>query len=555
MHRVRLVLLALGVGGAVFLLVGVGVGLLLPLAHQHAPRPHLPLQLQDDIQRADALFADGHYYAALQEYTRLSAQEPLLPPDAASILLRLGMVRTIRGEWDQAETALRQALHQHPIEPGAGAEQPSRGLARLYLSHVLREQGRMTEAAWVWAGANRDGAEDKETEDPRFTGPSHVLQAEWELRQTHYRTAEAHYRAATRYPLPSDWGKLVIYRLAFLDAATSASAALDELETGADWYAQWDGQNRGSPRGSLKLPHLPTRGPPLSLSIRPPDPFLTPLFPDIGSQAGTLLGILRAEPVKRAQLLGQFYLGQSHYALARDQFARVPPVHPLALAAAVSLAYSRWQEGDIRGSIRDLETLAAAHPDQPRLRVMLALAYLTRSDPDAARLHIHTLTQNHPDQPEIYLSWSHWYLFHRDYVNASRGYQKAMAQAVVPFAQRGRYALLTARYHLATTYAVCEEGLPAAETAVRALPNQARAWTTLAASRYYCRDLSGARAAAYQALNRGAGAEAAFYLGATLLDMGDIPAARTALVQAADEAPDTIWRERAEARLSSLGNP
>jgi tetratricopeptide (TPR) repeat protein len=536
----------------VFLLAGVMVVFLLPLADQHAPRTRPLLQLQDDIQRADTLFADGHYYAALQEYTRLSAQEPLPPPDAATILLRLGMVRTIRGEWDQAETALRQALHQHQIEPGAG---PSRGLARLYLSHVLREQGRMTEAVGVWAGANEDGTEERETEAPRFAGPAHVLQAEWELRQTHYRTAEAHYRAATRYPLPSDWGKLVIYRLAFLDAASSASAALDELETGTDWYAQWDEQNRGSPRGSLKLPPLPTRGPSLSLSISPPDPFLTPLLPDIGSQAGTLLGILRAEPVRRAQLLGQFYLGQSHYTLARDQFARVPHGHPLALAAAVSLAYSRWQEGDIRGSIRDLETLTAAHPDQPRLRVMLALAYLTRSDPDAARQHIHALTQSYPDQPEIYLSWSHWYLFHRDYVNASKGYQKAMAQAVVPFAQRGRYALLTARYHLATTYAVCEEGLPAAETAVRALPNQARAWTTLAASRYYCRDLSGARAAAYQALDRGAGAEAAFYLGATLLDMGDIPAARTALVQAADEAPDTIWRERAEARLSSLGNP
>lgn len=540
MHRVRLVFLALGVGGAVFLLAGVMVVFLLPLAHQHAPRTRPLLQLQDNIQRADALFADGHYYAALQEYTRLSAQEPLPPPDAATILLRLGMVRTIRGEWDQAETALRQALHQHQIEPEAG---PSRGLARLYLSHVLREQGRMTEAVGVWAGANEDGAADKENEAPRLTGPAHVLQAEWELRQTHYRAAAAYYRAATDYPLPSDWGKLVIYRLAFLDAASSASAALDELETGTAWYAQWDGQNRGSPRGSLKL------------TIHPPDPFLSPLLPDTGSQAGILLDILRAEPVRRAQLLGQFYLDQSHYTLARDQFARVPPDHPLALVAAVSLAYSRWQEGDIRGSIRDLETLTAAHPDQPRLRVMLALAYLTRSDPDAARQHIHALTQSYPDQPEIYLSWSHWYLFHRDYLNASRGYQKAMAQAVVPFAQRGRYALLTARYHLATTYAVCEEGLPAAETAVRALPNQARSWTTLAASRYYCRDLSGARAAAYQALNRGAGAEAAFYLGATLLDMGDIPAARTALVQAADEAPDTIWRERAEARLSSLGNP
>ncbi|NJN67561.1 MAG: tetratricopeptide repeat protein [Chloroflexaceae bacterium] len=345
------------------------------------------------------------------------------------------------------------------------------------------------------------------------------------MRQAHYRAAEAHYRTAARFPLPSDWGTLVVYRLALLRAARDPGAALDGLE-----------------------------GAPVLFAVRPPDGFLTPLLPDTNSQAGTLLSILQAsaDPFHQAQLLGQFYLSQSHYALASDQFTRVPPDHPDALAASVSLACTRWKMGDIRGSIRDLEALVTAHPDQPSLRVMLAIIYLSQPDEDAARRHLHILTRNYPDRPEVYLLWSHWYLFHRDYVNASRGYHKAMAQAVVPFAQRGRYALLAARYHLATTYAICEEGLPAAETAVRALPEDGRAWTTLTASRYSCRDLPGARAAAHQALNHGAGAEAAFYLGATLLEMGDIPAARAALIQAADLAPDTVWRERAETRLASI---
>jgi Flp pilus assembly protein TadD len=50
-----------------------------------------------------------------------------------------------------------------------------------------------------------------------------------------------------------------------------------------------------------------------------------------------------------------------------------------------------------------------------------------------------------------------------------------------------------------------------------------------------------------------ADAEAAYYLGRALAALGDAVGARQALVQAADAAPASVWRERAERQLALLG--
>ena len=60
--------------------------------------------------------------------------------------------------------------------------------------------------------------------------------------------------------------------------------------------------------------------------------------------------------------------------------------------------------------------------------------------------------------------------------------------------------------------------------------------------------------AAEQALQRApASAEASYYLGRALAALGDRPAARRALISAADLAPRSLWRERAEAQIATLG--
>jgi tetratricopeptide (TPR) repeat protein len=111
-----------------------------------------------------------------------------------------------------------------------------------------------------------------------------------------------------------------------------------------------------------------------------------------------------------------------------------------------------------------------------------------------------------------------------------------------------------ARFHLDISLDRCAAGLPAAEEAARALPNDTRAWATLAGARFGCGDPAGARAAAEQALQRGpANVEATYYLGRALAALGDRPAARQALINAADLAPRSVWRERAESQIAALG--
>lgn len=471
-----------------------------------AQAAHLVFQpdVHDELRHADLLFKTGQYHAALRSLTALSAQ-----PATPEVLVRLGIVRTVRGEYDLAERALRHAL-------ALGMRGEDRDLASLYLGQVLIRRGQAQPAMRLWA---------QPAADSRLDGPRRVLRAEWALRQGDYAAAEVDYRAALSPTLPTDWQPVVRYRLALLRAASNSNAALIELES-AD------------------------QAPSLLPTHAPPDPLLSPLLPAVQRDVERLLVVLQSGESERPQLLGQLYLELNLFALAEAQFAQVAPDSANALAAAAYAAYTRWRSGDTRGGLARLKQLVARHPEEPRARTLLALAYLSQENTAAARAQIDSIATMAPTDPNTHLAWANWYVAQRDYVSASTEYQRALKQA--PLAQRGTYALLVARFHLDTTYELCLYGRPAAEVAVQTLREEAEAWTTLAASRYYCGDLAGAVDAARRAQSYGSGADAAFYLGTALAALGEQEAARSALVQAADLAPASVWRERAEARLAQI---
>ena len=111
-----------------------------------------------------------------------------------------------------------------------------------------------------------------------------------------------------------------------------------------------------------------------------------------------------------------------------------------------------------------------------------------------------------------------------------------------------------ARFHLDTALHVCDIGIVAAEESTKLLPDDPRAWVVLAAARLGCGEITGARDAAAQALARApADAEASYYMGRALAILGDRAEARRALIQAADLAPASPWRVRAETQLATLG--
>jgi tetratricopeptide (TPR) repeat protein len=456
---------------------------------------------EDALRAADRQFYAGQYHAALQSYARLSVdpQQPLAA-------LRLGIVRFMRGEHAPAERALRRAL-QSDLRPR------ERELASLYLAATLEAQGKAEAAAQLYTRLQSCGA------DCFFAGEREVLAAELALRQNSYAAAEAAFRQALALQPPSGWHQVALTRLALLESARDPEVAHTTLTT----------QRAPSTRG---------------------EPFLHALLPTQVPDPAQLAAALAEAPTQRLRLLGQYFLEMHLYSLAEAQFAQVAPESPDALGAAAYAAYARWRAGDHKGGIERLETLVAEYPDEPRARTLLALAYVAADDSKAARAQIETIVELSPARPDAYLAWASWHVAQRDYVAAAQEYQRALLAAAP--AERGRYALLAADFHLNLGYKLCEEGLPHAEEAARLQPANSEAWSVLAAQRYHCADFAGAVAAARSALALNEDARSSYYLGAGLAALGQRSQARALLVHAADLAPASIWRERAELALARL---
>jgi tetratricopeptide (TPR) repeat protein len=482
------------------------IGLALVMLWQGARLAFRP-DPRDDLRRIDTLFIAGRFHDALLAADALVAREPHLAPAFA----RLGMLHTIRNDQPAANRALAFAI-------GLGLGGEDRDLVRLYQGQVAVAAGLRDEALSFWS-----------TIMPRSQLYSirRVLEAESALRVEDYADAEASYRAALLPTLPPDWRTAVHSRLASLRASSDPAGALDELAAIAPPTAS--------------VPPLP------SITL-----LVAPLLPTAQPDAAQLADALHTATPQREQLLGQLYLGAGLYTLAAAQFAVIAPNGPAAQAAATYAAYTRWSAGDRAEGRRQLEALVAAWPTDPRARALLALTYLADRDTPRAHAQLDIIRTLAPRAPDTHLAWGQWYAVQHDYLSAAEEYRRALADA--PLAERGSYSLTLARFYLDTALSICEVGRPAAEEAARLLPDDAHAWSALAAARFTCGDPSGARSAAEQSLQRSpANAEARYYLGRALAQLGDRVGARMALVSTADLAPASPWRERAEAQLAALG--
>lgn len=461
----------------------------------------------DTMQQADALLLSGQYYAAFQQYSLLGSAK-----NNPALGLRLGILRMLRGELPEAEQLLWQVVTEE-------LDSQAQALATLYLGHVLASRGQLADAEQVW----QQNACAPPTACP-YAPYREVMHAEWLLRGGDYDAAATRYRTvlSTTVALPADWHTLAVYRVALLAAATNSDDALAMLDAAA-----------------------PGQAAPAA------DPWLTPLLPpDIDRASGQLRAVLAADPVDRPQLLGQLYMQIGYAGLALRQFAQIPNDNPHALVAQIYAAYMRWRMGDRQTGLAQLERLAADHPaaeGMQALRILVTLQDLSLATTEALSTTMAALPST---DPETYLVEAAWYAARSDYLAASRAYQQVLRYA--PATERGAYALLVARFYLGTTYELCDEGLPVAEEATRLLSDDPEAWTTLAASLYQCGEFSRAVTAARRAMQRGERADTSFYLGAALARLGEYMEARAHLVRAADLAPASVWRERAEGVLAEF---
>jgi len=477
-----------------------------PLATQ---KFSLWLHLRAQIHQIDDLFQAGRYHAAFLKASDLATKR-----DTAQTARWLGMLQAVRGESSEAERLLRRALW-------LGLQSDERDLTLLYLGDLLAKRGESEAALTIWNTLSP--CPETIAQTCTYTGPRYILQAQIALQQKNYRLARDTYRISLQFPLPPDWYNLTTYHLVLLHAATDPAGALAELESRTD-----------------------------SLETTPLNSLLNPIRPDLGpNTVDDLRAILQADSANRNQLLGQQYLQQQFYDLAETQFSEVGAENPDAIMAAAYAAYARWLAKDRHGGLLRLEILITLFPEDPHVRTLLALIYLAQKDLQSVEKQMTLMMQQYPQRPDTSLIRAAWYTTKRDYAKASAEYQQALNLA--PASRRGKFALLVARFHLHTGFEICTKGAKVAKEAIMLLPNEALAWETLAANQYRCGDFQGAIETAQQALTYTKSAETTFYLGAALRATGSKEAAQAALVQAADLAPASVWREKAEELLGEMG--
>lgn len=509
-------------------LVIIQLLLLIILATRSDMFPPSPPPLPAPFAHADQLFGEGRYFAAWQEYRQLAEQEAL---PRAERLLRMGMILTVRGAYGEAARKLHAAL-------GAGLPTESANLALLYLGQCSWAQGLADEAERAWARLHRPSP---------LEGVGLVLRAEWALQQGRAEIASATYTAALERTLPADWMPTVIYRVALLQATHDPDTARASLQMLASWQ-----QTCGASQGCFP-PSVST------VAVSEPLPLIRPLIPRVPQDISPLLTILSTPAPEYYQRLGQYFLAQGWHRLALEQFEQIDEHSPddLRVLASAYAGYTRWYLGEKSAGIQAVRDLARIAPENPHLHILLVLM-LSRGDEsddqvsDGVLGELDALVSQHPTWPETFLVHAHRALRQHDYATAMRAFHQALALVVEPPERRGRYALLVARFHLTTTYGLCEYGLPAAEQASQLLRNHVQAWNTLAAVRYHCRSFVEAAVAARIARAWGGGAEASYYLGAALLELAQRDEAKEMLIEAADAAPASPWRARAERKLASL---
>lgn len=461
---------------------------------------------RDGMRRAEQLLLAGRYHAALAAYQALAHEQPNDPLAYA----RLGIVHTVRAEHRQAVNTLAYAI-------GLGIAGDEYELVRLYQGYGASKTGIDREAVQFWGLVEPESA---------LFAQRRILEAEHLLHRNQYADAEAAYRAALLADPPQSWRMVAYTRLALLRASSDPARALAELEAA----------------GTAAFAHRQ----------KPIEQLAEPLLPSLEITQAQLLTILHAPPDLRAQSLGQLYLDTGLYALAEAQFTSIAPESPGALAAAAYAAYTRWRAGDSANGLERLRALVEQYPEEPRARALLALAALSTANQEDAQIQLEAIRAMAPNDPSTHLAWGQWYVAQRDYLAASTEYRRAFESALPE--DRGIYALHLARFHSDISYQVCDVGQPAARIATELRSTDPVAWLTLSRISLACNDPEGARTAAEQALQHNPNnPEGLYNLGRALATLGDRGAAREALVEAADVAPASPWRERAESQLALLG--
>ncbi len=461
---------------------------------------------RNELLGPDQLLLSGSTHDALTAYRRAAASHPT----EAALLVRIGLIHTLRGEPAAAQIALASALAD-------SATGDTYDLVRLTQGALAARHSGYGDPDQFWGLLNPQSS---------LAAQRDTLAADRLVQQGRYAEAEATYRSALLAHPSTACAAHTHTALALLRASSDTQTAREEL------HLTFTPATNTDPTTVQLLADL--------------------LLPKHTNLPDKLTAILDAEAQSRPQLLGQLYLELGFYPLAESQFAQVPADGQLGLAAATYMAYGHWLSGDHAEGLAQLQRIVEQHPEESRARALLALAALSSADPAAAREQLAIIQKTAPNEPSTHLAWGQWYAAQRDYVAAANAYRQALDRA--PLGERETYALYLARFFLDSTLDVCSAGLQAAEIAADNTNPSSAALSALAQARLACNDPQGSRTAAERALQRDStDPEAHYRLGQALAHLGERNAAQQALIAAADNDLGGHWQQRAEDQMAILG--
>lgn len=460
-----------------------------------------PAPQQSELRAAEQLWQAGRVTEALRSYQALRSS----PSAPALVDIRLATIMLLRGDCAQAQTYAATALGK-PLRRDEAAQ------AHLIVGQCATQRGALDRAQAEWLSV-----------DPQ--SPYHaivdVLSGETALRGGLRTRAIDDYNTALKAPLVEPWRSFVRLRLALALAPHEHETALKHLRL---------------------IPE----------TLRAPEPETRPLLPltsgEIVRQARQLEAILAAPQEQHRQLIGQQLIDLNLLRLAIATFEEVTidvPRDPLAEAHA---AYARWQLGQTSAATTQLRELVAQYPQEPLIATLYATIAINAGNLDEASAVLDAAEARNPLDPAIVLVRSDLLVARRQYPEAI--VERRRARDIARPEVRGRYALALAEQHLSLTYRVCDSGITAASEATTIAAADPKAWQLLASMNYHCRAYQQAAEAARRGLalapnNPGLH----FFLGAALWEDRDQQAARPHLIAAADLAPASEWRKRAEQTL------
>jgi len=448
------------------------------------------------LRIADQLWRDERATEAWALYTDLHEADAL-PPYAQ---LRLAGLALERGACGDAELLAVPMLQQPAAADDAA------------LAHLIRAECALKRNAPQRAGAEWNAIAGS----PTGFALAQVVQGEHALRSGDLPAATKHLETALRNPLPPPWTAFAHLRLA--QASSDPAAAAHHVAA-------------------------------IPATLPAADPATRPLLPlrlhELAAQAASLRAVLAAPAADQDQLRGQVLLDAGLWQLAAahwDRLAQHDGDDPRAPAYA---AYARYQLGERRNATLALRALGQRFPGDPFIATLRATFVLGTGDANTARIFIERAEAEHGRDPALALVRSDILAAQRRYADALA--ERRRARDIAPPAQRARYALALAQQHVDLAYNLCDEGIAAAQDATTLAPNDAQAWHTLAAAQRHCRRYADALTAAQQGLTLAPDDPALhFYAGAALWETDQRDQGRVYLLRAADLAPASTWRERAE---------